>query len=201
MSRSEKYRPPSKEQLERWRQLEQAAKQFAKQRAELLQARLKKIKKVDLIEATLRLAQESKPCEWMLEELIGLDKPIALLVHDIEIAIDIATKVDELRLNYNFEYDHRAYEAIRRGLVQLIQKNAIDDARNIALTLMKKGSYQMECSDEGLMRDEIENCLRPVIAAVAGSPGSREWAQIMLQTDRIGCVCERELLEVASAPQ
>lgn len=104
MSRSEKYRPPSQEQLERWRQLEEAAKQFDKQRAELFRASLKKAKKTQLIEATLRLVQVSKPCEWMLEELIGLDKPIALLVHDIEIAIDTATKVDELRLNYNFEY-------------------------------------------------------------------------------------------------
>ena len=180
MSRSERYIPPSKEQLERRRQSIEAAKRCDQQRMELLRASLKKIKKVDLVEITLRLAQESKASEWMLEQEVGLDKPAALLVHDIEVAIDIATKVDESRLNYNFDYDHRAYEAIRRGLLQLIQKNAIDEAKNVALKLMDKGSYQVECSDEGLMHEEIESCLRPVIAA-AKSSGGREWALEMLR--------------------
>ena len=66
----------------------------------------------------------------MLEQEVGLDKPAALLVHDIRVAIDIATKADESRLNGNFDYDQRAYEAIRRGVLQLIQKNAVDEAQN-----------------------------------------------------------------------
>ncbi len=130
-----------------------------------------------------------------------LDKPIGLLVHDVEVAIDIATKVDELRLNYNFDYDWRAYEAIRRGLSQLIQKNAIEEAKSLALKLMDKGSYQMECSDEGLMQEEIESCLQPVISAVAESSGGREWALEMLQHDRMGFLCKQELTELAGLPE
>ena len=43
------------------------------------------------------------------------------------------------------------------------------------MQLIEKGSYQIDCSDEGLMQDQIENCLRLVIAAVAGTSGGREW--------------------------
>jgi hypothetical protein len=200
MSRSERYIPPSKEQLQRLQQSIAATKRCDQQRTELLRASLKKTKKADLVEMTLRLAHESKASEWMLEEEVGLDKPVALLVHDLAVAIDIATKVDETRLNYNFDYDHRAYEAVRRGLLQLIQKNAIDEAKNVALKLMDQGSYQVECSDEGLMHEEIENCLRPVIAA-ARSSGGREWALQMLRRDRMGFLCQQELSELAGVAQ
>jgi hypothetical protein len=166
----------------------------------LLRANLKKIKKADLVEMALRLAQESKASEWMREQEVGLDKPVMLLVYDIEVAIDIATKVDKTRLNYNVDYDHQAYEAIRRGLLQLIQKNAIDEAKDVALKLMDKGSCQVECSDEGLMQEEIESCLRPVIAA-AKSSGGREWALEMLRSDRMGFLCKQELSELAGVPK
>jgi hypothetical protein len=197
MSRSERYIPPSDEELERIRQAREAAEQFDRDRLELLRATLKRIRKADLVELTLRIAREEKATEWLLENEVDLDKPIGLLVHDIEVAIDMATRVDELQLNYNFAYDWRAYEAIRRGLSQLIQKNAIEEAKGLALKLMDKGSYQIECSDEGLMQDEIESCLRPVIAAVAESSAGREWALEMLQHDRMRFLCEEELTELA----
>ena len=199
MSRSERYIPPSDEELLRMQQSIETAKQFDHQREELLRRALKKLKKVDLVEVTLRVAQEGKASEWMLEQEVGLDKPIDLLVHDIEAAIDIATKVDQQRLNYNFEYDWRAYGAIRRGLSQLIQKDRIEEAKLISLELMQKGSFQIECSDEGLMQEEIESCLRPVIAAVAESSDCREWALEMLHHDRIGFLCEQELTELAGS--
>jgi hypothetical protein len=197
MSRSERYIPPSDEELERLRQAQEAAEQFDRDRLELIRSTLKRIKKTDLVELTLRISQEEKASQWKLENEIALDKPIDLLVHDVEVAINIATKVDELRLNYNFDYDWRAYEAVRRGLLQLLQKNAIEEAKSLALKLMDKGSYQIECSDEGLMQQEIESCLRPVIAAVAESSGSREWALEMIQNDRMRCVCEQDLTELA----
>ena len=98
MSRSERYIPPSDEELLRMQQSIEAAKQFDHQREELLRRALKKLKKVDLVEVTLRVAQEGKASEWMLEQEVGLDKPVDLLVHDIEVAIDIATKVDQYPL-------------------------------------------------------------------------------------------------------
>ena len=197
MSRSEKYIPPSKEKLQRLQQSIEAAERFDRKRLQLLRSAVRNLKKADLIELTLRVVQEDKACEWMLEQEVGLQKPADLLVHDIELAIDIATKVDELRLNYNFPYDCRAYAAIERGLVQLIQKRNSAEVKSLALKLIEKGSYQMECSDEGLMQEEIEDCLRPVIAAVAETGGGADWALEMLQHDRIGGLCEQELTELA----
>jgi hypothetical protein len=110
MSRSERFIPPSDEELQRLRQSIEAAKQFDHQREELLRKALKKLKKVDLVELALRVAQEGNPCQWILEQEVGLDKPVDLFVHDIEVAIDVATKVDEQRLNYNFDFDRRAYD-------------------------------------------------------------------------------------------
>ena len=152
MSRSARYIPPSDEELRWLQESTEAKEQFSHDRQELLRATLKRIKKADLVEITLRIAQEEKASQWMLEKEVALDKPIDLLVHDIEAAIDAATKVDELRLNYDFEYDWRAYDAVRRGLSQLIKKKRIDEAKKLALKLIDKGSYQIECSDEGLMR-------------------------------------------------
>jgi hypothetical protein len=197
MSRSERYIPLSDEQLERWRRLAEARKRCDEERAELLRAALKKMKKADVVELTVRVAQEEKGSQWLLEREIGLDKPVHVLVSDVEVAIDIATKVDHRRLNYNFNYDWRAYEAVDRGLSQLIQKGSIEEAKSLALKLIDKGSYQIECSDEGLMQEEIENCLRPVISAAAGSSGCREWAVEMLQQDRMRFLCKQELTALA----
>lgn len=149
------------------------------------------------MELALRVAREHKPSEWMLEHGVALDKPTDLLVNDIGLAIEIATCVDELRLNYNPEIDWPAYEAVERGLSQLIQKGKFAEAKALSLRLIDKRSYQMECSDEGLMVEAIETCLRPVIAAVAESSSDDGWALRMLQHDRIGCICERELTMLA----
>ena len=193
MSRSERYIAPSDDELERRRQSIEAGKRCDIEREELLRAALNKMKKVDLVELTLRVAQEGKASEWLLEQEVGLDKPVDVLVNVVAVAIDIATKVDEQRLNYNFEYDWRAYEAIQRGLSQLVQKGKIEEAKALALKLMQKGSYQIECSDEGLMQKEVESCLRPVILAAAASSGASEWAREMLRHDGTGCICQREL--------
>ena len=114
-------------------------------------------------------------------------------------AIEVATRVDQRRVNCNFEFDRRAYDAVRRGLSQLFQKGSIEEAKSLALKLMQKGRFQIDCSDEGLMQETIENCLRPVTAAVAGSSGAGEWARNMLRRDG-GCfICRRELTELAGA--
>lgn len=197
MSRSERYIPPSPAQMERYRQSAERAERCDIEREKLLRATLKKMKKVDVIELALRIAKEEKASEWMLEREVGLDKPGELLVNDIEIAIKIATQFDELRMNYNPLINWNAYDAVQRGFLQLIQKERIDEAKDLALQLMQRGSYQIECSDEGLMLEEIENCLRPVIAAVAKSPGGGKWAHEMLLRDGVGFVCRKELIELA----
>lgn len=199
MSRSERYIAPSAQELERWRQAAAAAKEFDHERQELLRAALKKRKKADLVEVALRIAQQDKASQWLLEQEVGLDKPVKLLVHDIEVAIEIATRVDERGLNRNPAIDWAAYEAVQRGLSQLARKERLEQAKALALKLMRKGSYQIECSDEGLMQEEIESCLRPVISAVAASSGDGDWAREMLRWDRTGCVCRQELTDLAGA--
>lgn len=196
MSRSERYIPPSDQELERLQKSREAAREFDRQREELQRTALKKCKKAELVELALGVARQSKASEWKLEQEVGLEKPVSLLVHDIEIAIDIATQVDEKRLNYNFEFDQHAYEAIRHGLSQLIQRGEVEEAQAMALKLMEKGSFQIECSDEGLMQEEIEHCLQLVISAVADSSGDSQWAWEMLQRDRMGLLCERPLKEL-----
>ncbi len=81
----------------------------------------------------------------------------------------------------------------------MIRKHALEEAKELALKLVDKGSYQMECSDEGMMKEEIESCLRVVISGVAGLPGGSEWALEMLYRDRSGFLCEQELRELAGA--
>ena len=199
MSRSKRYIPPSDEELERIRQVREAAEQFDRDRLELMRTALNRSRKADLVELTLRLAQETKRSQWMLEQQIKVNKPVDLLVHDIELAIDTATEVDELRLNYNFDYDWWAYGAVQYGLSQLIQKGHLKEAKSLALKLIRKGSHQMDCSDEGLMQEEIESCLQPVIAAVAESSADCGWALEMIHQDSTGCICRRELTALAEA--
>ena len=63
---------------------------------------------------------------------------------------------------------------------------------------MKEGSYQVECSDEGLMADEISQCLNPVIRVVqkAGGQEAVKWAAEMQRADRVGFICEQELAKL-----
>ena len=97
MSRSERYIPPSDEELERLRQAQEAAEQFDRDRLELLRLKLKRIEKADLVELTLSISQEEKASQWKLENEIAVDKPIGLLVHDVEVALNIATKVSPIQ--------------------------------------------------------------------------------------------------------
>lgn len=54
---------------------------------------------------------------------------------------------------------------------------------------MKQGSFQVEMSDEGLMTDDIENCLNVVIEALQKSdlPANEigAWNSAMLDNDRV----------------
>lgn len=68
----------------------------------------------------------------------------------------------------------------------------------LALELMKRGSYQVEMSDEGLMTEGIEICLHVLLATLrtCDLPASEviAWCSSMLSNDRVGFIC-RELLE------
>ena len=68
----------------------------------------------------------------------------------------------------------------------------------LALALMKRGSYQVEMSDEGMMTGEIEDGLKVVLEALkkCDLPAAEviAWCSAMLESDRIGFIA-REPLE------
>ena len=78
------------------------------------------------------------------------------------------TKVAPRTANRNFAYDDEAYHEVKRNLGRLIDAGQLRPAMQLALGLMKQGSYQVEMSDEGLMAQDIEDCLR------RGPQGHRE---------------------------
>ena len=118
-------------------------------------------------------------------------------------AISDATMVDMRSLNHNFEYDYAAYETVARNFMKLITQGNWEQVMELSVELMHKGSYQVECSDEGLMTDDIQECLLPVIHAVRKS-GLKSadvfhWCNLMLATDRVGFICQKELLALQAS--
>jgi hypothetical protein len=67
----------------------------------------------------------------------------------------------------------------------------------LALELMKDGSHQVEMSDEGLMTDDIEACLRVVIDAFRKHelPGDEvvAWCAAILHDDCMGFIARASL--------
>ena len=190
----ERYIPPSDEQIRKWEEEKEAKLKFDAQRSELIESALRKLKKEELIELLMRLDTFDPAVRWSIEADIGVKKPLDLIAHDLRQAIEIATRVDKSKLNSNFHYSWQAYEETERGFASMVDVGELAIAKEIAIEFMKKASYQVECSDEGQMVDEIENCLKPVIQAVADNPQlHRDWAIAMSQADGTGCICNSAL--------
>ena len=85
----------------------------------------------------------------MLESKLSIDKPTELLLADIESAIGRATDFDNRMLNRNFDVDWQAYKEVEKGFGKLLKLGQVAEVKVLALKLMKQGSYQVECSDEG----------------------------------------------------
>ena len=112
-------------------------------------------------------------------------------------AIADATAFDERDTNRNFSYDYAAYEEVKRNLTRLVEQGQLRLAMDLALELMDQGSHQVEMSDEGLMSQDIEECLQVVIQALKKCdlpPGDvAAWCAAMLKNDRVGCICDPEI--------
>lgn len=167
-------------------------------RFSLIEKALRKRTKEDLVRMILRIAKDNAVVARKLESHMDVEKPVDLLVADVSSAIDCATDFDEQMNNYNFDLDGQAYDHVRNGLSQLIKRGHLEDAQSLALKLMKDGSHQVEASDEGLMADEIRDCLRPVIRAVkaVGGDNAAQWAHKMQLADRVGFIRDHELAEL-----
>lgn len=164
----------------------------------LIEKELRKQTKATLIEMIMTISKQHPVVASELEDRLDVEKPVDLLVADVSSAIDRATDFDERRMNYNFDVDWQAYAEVRKGLSQLVDLGQLEDAKSLALKLMKDGSYQVACSDEGLMTDEINECLRPVIRAVkaAGGDGAVNWANELRIADQVGFICDKELAQL-----
>ena len=107
------------------------------------------------------------------------------------------TKVAPRTVNRNFAYDDEAYHEVKRNLGRLIDAGQLRPAMPLALGLMKQGSYQVEMSDEGLMAQDIEDCLSVVLKALekCDLPANEviAWCSAMLDNDRVGVIARQPL--------
>jgi hypothetical protein len=153
--------------------------------------------KDELIEALVEIARNDRPVLRRLTAHFELQTPPAELVAETRQGIADATAFDEREINYNFNYDYEAYSTVQRNLQRLIETGQLRSAMELSLELMERGSYQVEASDEGLMTEDIEACLKPVIKALqkCDLPAAdvTAWCTMMLKRDRVGFICEQEL--------
>jgi hypothetical protein len=118
-------------------------------------------------------------------------------LHDLREAIRIATSFDDDKVNRNFSYDWEAYAEVKRLLEMLISCEAISDAMEIAVHFMEQASRPIENSNEGMMLEEVESCLKPILLALENHDEAQRtaWAIRMQKVDRVGFVCHAKLQE------
>jgi len=156
--------------------------------------------KGDLIDVLVEIAREDRALLRRLAAHFELQTPLTELTAETRQAIADATAFDERDINRNFSYDSEAYCQVQRNLHRLIELGQLRPAMELSLELMKEGSHQVEMSDEGLMTDDIEPCLRVVLEALrkCDLPSDEviAWCAEMLKRDRVGFICEHELREL-----
>src|SRR5215813_10097155 len=120
-------------------------------------------KKAELVEVLLELAKADRGVLRQLMARFDVAATPDELVAATRQAIADATAFDKRDINRNFAYDYQAYGEVKRNLGRLIAGGEQRLAMTLALELMKQGSYQVEMSDEGLMTEDIEDCLSVVL--------------------------------------
>ncbi len=165
--------------------------------AELRQA-LTRRKKSELVDVLIELAQGDRGVLRKLTARFEVATAPDELVAATRQAIADATDFDERDINRNFDYDDQAYRTVKRNLGRLIDSGRLRPAMSLALELMKEGSYQVEMSDEGLMTEDIEDCLSVAVKAIktCDLPATEiiAWCSAMHDADRVGFIA-RELLK------
>ena len=164
--------------------------------AELRQA-LSRQRKAELVEVLLDLAQADRGVLRQLTARFDVAAVPDELVAATRQAIANATDFDERDINRNFAYDDEACGKVNRNLGRLIGSGQLQPAMRLALELMKQGSYQVEMGDEGLMTQDIEDCLGVVLKALVkcGLPANEviAWCSAMLDNDRVGFIARESL--------
>ena len=162
-----------------------------------LRQALAKREKAELVELLLELAQADRGIHRQLTARFDVAAAPKELVTATRRAIADATDFDERDINRNFDYDYEAYEEVKRNLGRLIASGQWRQAMQLSLDLMKEGSYQVEMSDEGLMTDDIEDCLSVVIQGLkkCNLPADEviAWCSAMFKNDRVGFIARDPL--------
>ena len=168
----------------------------------LLKKALTKLPKAELVERLLKNARLDNELrlEWLKEFNITFQTS-TLFDHTAQ-TIDIATEVDEDHLGHDFDYSYTAYVTVKRNFKALVKDARWNEVCDLALILMKQGSQQAESSAQGLMVDDIEDCLNEILDKIDKSTLSpaqiKKWAAKMLKHDRIACISRAELEELCS---
>jgi len=153
--------------------------------------------KDDLIDIVVAIAREDRTVLRRLVTHFELQMPLKELLAATRQAIADATAFDERDINSNFRYDYEAYSAVQRNLQLLIGTGHLQPAMELSLELMGQGSCQVVMSDEGLMADDIEACLKPLLKALRKCelPATEviAWCMEMLERDRSEFLCDQEL--------
>lgn len=164
--------------------------------AELRQA-LSRRKKAELVDVLMELAEGDRGVLRQLTARFDVTTAPDDLVAATRQAIADATDFDERQINRTFDYDDQAYGEVKRNLSRLIGSGQLRLAMPLSLELMKQGSDQVEMSDEGLMTEDIEGCLKVVLEALrtCDLPAAEviAWCSAMLENDRIGFIAREPL--------
>jgi hypothetical protein len=181
----------------------------ARKRPALRQA-LARRTKAELVDVLLEQAQADRRLLRQLTARFDVAAAPDELVAATRQAIADATDFDERDINRNFDYDYEAYGEVKRNLDRLIKAGQLRLAMQLALELMKQGSYQVEMSDEGLMTKHIEDCLSVVLKTLGKCdlPAAEvvAWCSAMFANDRVAFIAReplqslRDHFQAAAAP-
>jgi hypothetical protein len=162
-------------------------------------------KKAELVDTLLELAQADRGVLRQLTARFDVAAAPDELVAATRQAIADATAFDRRDINRNFAYDYAAYQEVKRNLGRLIGSGQLQLAMRLALELMKQGSYQVEMSDEGLMTQDIEDCLDVVLKALEKCDLAANeviaWCWAMLDEDRVGFIARGPLQALRNRAQ
>lgn len=153
--------------------------------------------KAELVDVLLELAQADRKMHRQLMARFDVAAAPGELVAATRQAIADATAFDKRDINRNFAYDYEAYAEVKRNLVRLVEAGQLRLAMELALELMQRGSHQVEMSDEGMMTEDIEDCLSELLNALPTSDLSAAvgiaWCTAMLANDRVGFIARASL--------
>jgi hypothetical protein len=170
-----------------------------------LRRALSRRKKAELVDTLLELAQADRGVPRQLTNRFDVAATPDELVAATYQAIADATAFDERDINRNFAYDYEAYGEVKRNLGRLIDSGQLRLAMQVALELMKQGSYQVEMSDEGMMTKDIEDCLNVVLRALqkCDLPVNEviAWCSAMLDNDHVGFIAREPLQSLRNHAQ